>query len=183
MDRNLTPMMRQYLETKKAFPDGILLFRAGDFYEMFYDDAKIASSILNITLTKRGKGATEAPLAGIPYHAIDPYISKLIKAGKKVVICEQIEDPKLAKGLVKRAVTRIVTPSTIFSETYDNNYLCSISRLKNYYGFSLIDITTGDFKANNFESFNEILNELSLIKPKELIITRNILNDVDQINL
>ena len=183
MDRNLTPMMRQYLETKKVFPDGILLFRAGDFYEMFYDDAKIASSILNITLTKRGKGETEAPLAGIPYHALDPYVSKLIKAGKKVVICEQIEDPKLAKGLVKRAVTRIITTSTIFSETYDNNYLCSIVRLKDNYGFSLIDITTGDFKANNFESFNEILNELSLIKPKELIITRNILNDIEQINL
>jgi DNA mismatch repair protein MutS len=183
MDRNLTPMMKQYLETKKVFPDGILLFRAGDFYEMFYDDAKIASSILNITLTKRGKGETEAPLAGIPYHALDPYVSKLIKAGKKVVICEQIENPKLAKGLVKRAVTRIITPSTIFSETYDNNYLCSIARLKDNYGFSLIDITTGEFKANNFESFNEILNELSLIKPKELIITKNILNDIDQINL
>jgi len=183
MDRNLTPMMKQYLETKKVFPDGILLFRAGDFYEMFYDDAKIASSILNITLTKRGKGGTEAPLAGIPYHALDPYVAKFIRAGKKVVICEQIEDPKLAKGLVKRAVTRIITPSTIFSETYDNNYLCSIAKLKDNYGFSLIDITTGEFKANNFESFNEILNELSLIKPKELIITKNILNDADQINL
>lgn len=183
MDRNLTPMMKQYLETKKVFPDGILLFRAGDFYEMFYDDAKAASIILNITLTKRGKGETEAPLAGIPYHALDPYVAKLIKAGKKVVICEQIENPKFAKGLVKRAVTRIITPSTHFTETYDNNYLCSISRLKDNYGFSLIDITTGEFKANNFDSFNEILNELSLIKPKELIITKNILNDIEQINL
>ena len=83
----LTPMMKQYIETKKKHPEGILLFRAGDFYEMFFDDAKQASTILNITLTKRGKGLTEAPLAGIPYHSIDPYISKLIKAGKKVVIC------------------------------------------------------------------------------------------------
>ncbi len=177
MDRNLTPMMKQYLETKKEFPEGILLFRAGDFYEMFYDDAKIASAILNITLTKRGKGETEAPLAGIPYHALDPYVSKLIKAGKKVVICEQIEDPKFAKGLVRRAVTRIITPSTIFSENYENNYLCSISKQKEIFGFSLIDITTGEFKANCFDTFNEILNDLYLIKPKELIITKNILNN------
>ncbi len=183
MNRILTPMMKQYLETKKVFPDGILLFRAGDFYEMFYDDAKLASVILNITLTKRGKGETEAPLAGIPYHALDPYVSKLIKAGKKVVICEQIEDPKFAKGLVKRAVTRIITPSTIFSENYDNNFLCSLSRLKDNYGFSVIDITTGEFKAGEFETFNELLNELSLIKPKELIITKNILDDKNQINL
>jgi len=183
MNRILTPMMKQYLETKNKFPEGILLFRAGDFYEMFYDDAKTASVILNITLTKRGKGQTEAPLAGIPYHALDPYVSKLIKAGKKVVICEQIEDPKLAKGLVKRAVTRIITPSTIFSENYDNNFLCSISKLKDNYGFSIIDISTGEFKAGEFETFNELLNELSLIKPKELIITKNILDDKSQINL
>ena len=104
-DVSLTPMMKQYVDTKKKYPEGILLFRAGDFYEMFFDDAKEASNILNITLTKRGKGKTEAPLAGIPYHSIDPYIVKLVKAGKKVVICDQAEDPKLAKGLVKREVT------------------------------------------------------------------------------
>jgi len=175
--QNLTPMMKQYLETKKEYPDGILLFRAGDFYEMFYDDAKIASQLLNITLTKRGKGETEAPLAGIPYHSIDPYITKLIKNGKKVIICEQIEDPKLAKGLVKRAVTRIITPSTLFTDSYENNYLCSIVKLKELFGFSLVDITTGEFKINSFDNFNEILNELLLIKPKEIILSKNILND------
>ncbi|HOW29111.1 MAG TPA: DNA mismatch repair protein MutS [archaeon] len=175
--QNLTPMMKQYLETKKEYPDGILLFRAGDFYEMFYDDAKIASQLLNITLTKRGKGETEAPLAGIPYHSIDPYITKLIKYGKKVIICEQIEDPKLAKGLVKRAVTRIITPSTLFTDSYENNYLCSIVKLKELFGFSLVDITTGEFKINSFDNFNEILNELLLIKPKEIILSKNILND------
>ena len=175
--QNLTPMMKQYLETKKEYPDGILLFRAGDFYEMFYDDAKIASQLLNITLTKRGKGETEAPLAGIPYHSIDPYITKLIKHGKKVIICEQIEDPKLAKGLVKRAVTRIITPSTLFTDSYENNYLCSIVKLKELFGFSLVDITTGEFKINSFDNFNEILNELLLIKPKEIILSKNILND------
>jgi len=180
-DQKLTPMMKQYLETKKEFPDGILLFRAGDFYEMFYDDAKIASQLLNITLTKRGKGDTEAPLAGIPYHSIDPYIIKLIKNGKKVIICEQIEDPKLAKGLVKRAVTRIITPSTLFSENYDNNFLCSIVILNKKIGLSIVDITTGEFKSNSFDNFEEILNELSLIKPKELIISKNILNDFNKI--
>ncbi|MCK9293042.1 MAG: DNA mismatch repair protein MutS [archaeon] len=179
----LTPMMKQYIETKKKHPEGILLFRAGDFYEMFFDDAKQASTILNITLTKRGKGLTEAPLAGIPYHSIDPYISKLIKAGKKVVICEQIEDPKKAKGLVKRAVTRIITPSTLFDDNYENNFLCSISKLKEIFGFSFIDITTGEFKTTIFYNFNELLNELSSIKPKELIITKNILNNLELINL
>jgi DNA mismatch repair protein MutS len=177
-ETNYTPMMKQYIETKKKYPEGILLFRAGDFYEMFYDDAKTASNILNITLTKRGKGITQAPLAGIPYHSIDPYISKLIQAGKKVVICEQIEDPRFAKGLVKRAVTRIITPSTFFNDTYDNNYLCSISFYKDKYGFSLVDITTGDFKITEFNSFNFLLNELILTKPKELLLTKNILNNL-----
>ena len=176
-------MMKQYVETKKQYPEGILLFRAGDFYEMFFDDAKIASEILNITLTKRGKGSTEAPLAGIPYHSIDPYINKLIKAGKKVVICEQTEDPKKAKGLVKRAVTRIITPSTLFSDNYENNFLCSISLIKNIYGFAFVDITTGEFKTTNFDNFNSLLNELSLIKPKELLLTKNLLKDFDKINL
>ncbi len=171
----LTPMMKQYIAVKKEYPDGILLFRAGDFYEMFYDDAKTASLILNITLTKRGKGETEAPLAGIPYHSIDPYINKLIKAGKKVVVCEQVENPKLAKGIVKRAVTRVITPSTLFSESYENNFLCSISQIKDAFGFSLVDITTGEFKIGFFTTVNDIFNELSLIKPKELILTKNIL--------
>ncbi len=178
-ENNYTPMMKQYIDTKKQYPEGILLFRAGDFYEMFYDDAKIASNILNITLTKRGKGDTQAPLAGIPYHSIDPYISKLIKAGKKVVICEQIEDPKFAKGLVKRAVTRIITPSTFFNDNYENNFLCSISFYKGFFGFSLIDITTGDFKTTKFNSIQTILNELSLIKPKELLLTKNLLKDIN----
>lgn len=177
-DSNYTPMMKQYVDTKKQYPEGILLFRAGDFYEMFYDDAKTASTILNITLTKRGKGETEAPLAGIPYHSIDPYIAKLVKAGKKVVICDQIEDPRFAKGLVKREVTRIITPSTFFNDSYDNNYLASISLYKGNYGFSLIDITTGEFKITSFEVLSSLLNELTLNKPKELLLTKNILKDL-----
>lgn len=183
MEKNLTPMMKQYLETKKDYPDGILLFRAGDFYEMFYDDAKIASQILNITLTKRGKGETHAPLAGIPYHSIDPYITKLVKHGKKVIICEQMEDPKQAKGLIKRAVTRIITPSTLFSDSYENNYLCSIVKLKEIFGFSIVDITAGEFKVYTFDNFNEVLNELILIKPKEILLSKNILNDFKLITI
>jgi len=178
----LTPMMKQYVATKKEYPDGILLFRAGDFYEMFYDDAKLAASILNITLTKRGKGQGEAPLAGIPYHSIDPYINKLIKAGKKVVICEQTEDPKFAKGLVKRAVTRVITPSTLFSDTPENNFLCSITKLKDIFGFSIVDITTGEFKVTSFESLNQLLNELILIRPKEMLLTKNLLSFPDIID-
>ncbi len=181
-ERVLTPMMKQYVATKKEYPDGILLFRAGDFYEMFYDDAKLAASILNITLTKRGKGEGQAPLAGIPYHSIDPYINKLIQAGKKVVICEQTEDPKFAKGLVKRAVTRVITPSTLFSDTYENNFLCSISQINTSFGFSLVDITTGEFKVISFNSLSELLNELILIKPKEMLLTKNILKSQEIID-
>ncbi|MFH0906069.1 MAG: DNA mismatch repair protein MutS [archaeon] len=174
---SLTPMMKQYIDIKKKYTEGILLFRAGDFYEMFYDDAKEASKILNITLTKRGKGDFCAPLAGIPYHALDPYVNKLIRAGKKVVICEQMEDPKFAKGVVKREVTRIITPGTYFSESYENNYLCSISKYKDIFGFSIIDITTGDFRFIQFDTENNLIDELSLIKPKELLLTKNILKD------
>ncbi|MDD3178078.1 MAG: DNA mismatch repair protein MutS [Candidatus ainarchaeum sp.] len=180
---SLTPMMKQYVETKKKYPEGILLFRAGDFYEMFFDDAKEASRILNITLTKRGKGLTEAPLAGIPYHSIDPYISKLVKSGKKVVICEQMENPKFAKGLVKRDVIRVITPSTLFSDSYENNFLGSISFVNNIYGFSLIDITTGDFKVCEFDDFSSLLNEISSIKPKELLLSKNILKSFDKVDL
>ncbi|MBS8122192.1 DNA mismatch repair protein MutS [Candidatus Vampirococcus lugosii] len=177
MQDNLTPMMKQYVETKKKYPEGILLFRAGDFYEMFYDDAKIASEILNITLTKRGSEKINVPLAGIPFHSIDPYIAKLVKAGKKVVICEQTENPKKAKGLVKREVTRVITPSTLFSQNYENNFLCSITYLNSSFGFSIIDITTGEFKATNFTNLSTLLNELNSIKPKELLLTKNILKN------
>ena len=106
-----TPMMRQYLEIKAQYPDAILFFRLGDFYEMFMDDAVTASRILDITLTSRNKGAAEeVPLCGIPYHSCQPYIAKLVESGHKVAICEQVEDPKAAKGIVKREVVRVVTP-------------------------------------------------------------------------
>ena len=122
----ITPMMKQFLELKQQYSDCILLFRAGDFYETFFDDAKIASKILNITLTKRG----DTPMAGVPFHSIKPYIKKLIENNYKVALCEQLEDPKKAKGLVKRGVTRVITPGTILEDEYinsfENSYLMSI---------------------------------------------------------
>ena len=110
---DLSPGMQQYMNIKNAHPDCVILFRMGDFYETFYDDAKLVARELEITLTSRGKGERKAPLAGIPYHALDPYLAKLIKKGYKVGIVEQVEDPKLAQGLVKRDLVRIVTPGTV----------------------------------------------------------------------
>jgi DNA mismatch repair protein MutS len=126
-----TPLMHQYQQVKAKYPDTILLFRMGDFYETFDDDAKITSKVLGITLTKRGNGtAGETPLAGFPFHALDTYLPKLLNAGKRVAICEQLEDPKFAKGIVKRDVIEVVTPGVSFSdkvlETKQNNYLAAI---------------------------------------------------------
>ncbi|MBW2998234.1 DNA mismatch repair protein MutS, partial [Candidatus Woesearchaeota archaeon] len=121
----LTPGMRQYMEIKDKHPDCIVLFRMGDFYETFFEDAKTVSRVLDITLTARGKGEKRAPLAGIPYHALDNYLAKLVKRGFKVCMVEQLEDPKKTKGLVKRGVTRIVTPGTVIEDnilTKSNNF-------------------------------------------------------------
>ena len=124
--QKLTPMMRQYKEIKDKYNDSILLFRMGDFYEVFFDDAKVVSDILGLTLTKRAN----VPMAGVPYHAIDNYLSKLVKSGMKIAICDQMEDPKTAKGIVKREVTQVITPGTIsenkYLESKSNNYLASI---------------------------------------------------------
>src|SRR5512137_854168 len=130
---NLTPMMRQYLEIKAEYPDAILFFRLGDFYEMFLDDAVKASRILDIALTSRNKNAdgADVPLCGIPYHSCTPYIAKLIEAGEKVAICEQVEDPKLTKGIVKRQVVKVVTPGLVIDSDSlspkENNYLLSLA--------------------------------------------------------
>ena len=125
-----TPAMRQYKALKDQYPQYVLLFRMGDFYEMFYEDAKTASRVLGLALTSRSKGPTAVPLAGIPYHALDNYLARLIKAGCRVAICEQIEDPKLARGVVKRDVVRLVTPGTLTEETLldqrEGNYLAAV---------------------------------------------------------
>ncbi|KAB2833307.1 MAG: DNA mismatch repair protein MutS, partial [Candidatus Dadabacteria bacterium] len=126
-----TPMLRQYLAVKKEYPDSILFFRLGDFYEMFYEDAKVASKVLGIALTSRNKSdKNPVPLCGVPHHSAEPYITKLLKSGHKVAVCEQVEDPKSAKGVVKRKVVRVLTPGAVLdSENLDsksNNYLASV---------------------------------------------------------
>src|SRR5512138_1320841 len=151
---DVTPMMRQYLEIKSEYPDAILFFRLGDFYEMFLDDAVKASRILDITLTSRNKNSdgAEVPLCGIPYHSANPYIAKLIEAGEKVAICEQVEDPKLAKGIVKREVVKVITPGLVTDgenlSPKDNNYLLAIVPEKSgLYGVASIDLSTGQFRT------------------------------------
>ena len=147
-DIKLTPMMKQYQQSKNEIPDdAILLFRMGDFYEMFFEDASRASTIMNITLTKRGG----VPMAGFPYHSLEKHLPILLKAGVKVAIAEQMEDPKLAKGLVKRQITRIITPGTIIDAAAlmpdKNNFLVSVVSGKNKTGLASLDISTGEFKV------------------------------------
>ena len=146
----LSPMMTQYLETKKQYPDCILFYRLGDFYEMFFEDALTASKALEITLTGKECGLEErAPMCGVPYHAVDNYLSRLVQQGYKVAIAEQMEDPKQAKGLVKREVIRVVTPGTLLSgqslEDSKNNYLMGIVYMDGVFGISAADISTGDY--------------------------------------
>jgi len=171
----ITPMMKQYLEVKEQHPDKIILFRMGDFYETFYEDAQTSAKVLGITLTSRNKNDDDKiPLAGFPYHALDNYLDKFVKSGLKVVICEQIEDPKLAKGLVKRDIVQIITPGTIidekFIESFDNNYLAAMYKHQKFkkIGFSFIDISTGDFIFTEINK-EQILSEISRISPSEII--------------
>ena len=145
---DVTPMMQHYLKTKEENKDCILFYRLGDFYEMFFEDAKIASKELELTLTGKSCGLEErAPMCGVPFHAADTYINRLVAKGYKVAICEQVEDPKLAKGIVKREVIRIVTPGTnIDMQSLDetkNNYIMSIVYLADKYGVAICDVTTG----------------------------------------
>ena len=165
--------MNQYFKIKSQYPDEILFFRMGDFYEMFGEDAKIASKILGIALTSRGhiKGE-KIPLAGIPYHAADKYLAKLLKAGKKVVVCEQVEDPKFAKGIVKRDVVEIITPGTVtvdgVIEGASNNYLVSLTGDEEKLGFAMIDLTTGEFKVDQGEK-SKIIEKIKVLNPAEII--------------
>ncbi len=170
----LTPMMQQYMETKKEYSDCILFYRLGDFYEMFYEDALTASKELEITLTGKNCGQEErAPMCGVPYHAVDSYLTKLVSKGYKVAICEQVEDPKQAKGLVKREVIRIVTPGTNLNvqslEETKNNYLMSIAYLPNKIGLSVADVTTGDYYLTELEDTRKLMDEINKYMPSEVI--------------
>ena len=172
----VTPLMKQYNDIKSKYPDAILLFRVGDFYETFGDDAVVASKILGIVLTKRGAGSTsETELAGFPHHSIGNYLPKLVKSGYRVAICDQLEDPKLAKKIVKRGVTEIVTPGVALNdgvlEQKENNYLASICFLKDKCGISFIDVSTGDFylAEGSVKLADQLLTNYS---PKEILVSK-----------
>lgn len=172
-----TPMMRQYIEIKEQHPDAVLLFRVGDFYETFSDDAVVASEILGITLTRRANGAAQfVELAGFPHHALDTYLPKLVRAGKRVAICDQLEDPKLTKKLVKRGITELVTPGVSINDNVlnhrENNFLASIfTAAEKTFGISFLDISTGEFLV--FEGMKDEVDKLlSNFSPKEILIKR-----------
>ena len=173
----ISPMMDQYFQIKKDYADVILFFRLGDFYEMFFDDAKIASKELDLVLTGRDCGQEErAPMCGVPFHSADSYIAKLVSRGYKVAICEQMEDPALAKGIVKREVIRIITPGTVIEgnmlEDGVNNYLCSVFGSENGAGLCFADVSTGEFHvtlATGEDVESKVINQLSTYSPKEVI--------------
>ena len=170
----LTPMMRQYVEIKERYEDCILFYRLGDFYEMFFEDAITASKELEITLTGKNCGLEErAPMCGVPYHAVDSYLNKLVTKGYKVAIVEQVEDPATAKGIVKREVVRIVTPGTNLNtsalDETKNNYLMSIVCVENCFGIAIVDITTGDFFVTEVENNRALLDEIYKFMPSEII--------------
>lgn len=170
----LTPMMKQYMETKSQYPDCILFYRLGDFYEMFFDDALTASRELEITLTGKNCGQEErAPMCGVPYHAVESYLNKLVSKGYKVAICEQLEDPKTAKGIVKRDVVRIVTPGTnLDTQALDetrNNYIMCIVYIADRYGVSVSDITTGDYFVTEIPDSAKLMDEICRFSPSEII--------------
>ncbi len=174
MAQQVTPMMQQYLDTKEQYKDCILFYRLGDFYEMFYEDAITASRELEITLTGKSCGTEErAPMCGVPYHAVDNYLNRLVKKGYKVAICEQVEDPKMTKGIVKREVVRIVTPGTNINssalEETKNNYLMSIVYVSRCYGISIVDISTGDYFMTEVEEIKTLYDEINKFCPSEII--------------
>jgi DNA mismatch repair protein MutS len=166
----ITPMMKQYRAMKAVARDAILLFRLGDFYEMFNEDAKIAAPIMEIALTAR----KTTPMCGIPHHAVDSYIAKLLRAGKKVAICDQVEDPRQAKGIVKRDITRIITPGTAVEEgvlkSTASNYLAAVNRVGRIYGLACIELSTGEFKVAEPGSLDELQNELERLRPSECLV-------------
>ena len=177
MPASLTPMMQQYLTLKEKYSDCLLFFRLGDFYEMFFEDALTAARELDIVLTGRDCGLEErAPMCGVPYHAVDSYISRLIEKGYKVAVCEQLTDPALAKGLVERDVVRVFTPGTVIEESMlnerKNNYIASLFLCANTLGLAYCDVSTGDFVVMEFNSekwATELMDELARIQPTEII--------------
>ncbi len=170
----VTPMMQQYLQIKERYRDAILFFRLGDFYEMFFEDAHTAAKILDIALTSRNKNdESSVPLCGVPYHSAEPYIQKLLDAGHKVAVCEQVEDPATAKGVVKREVVRVITPGTVTAaEALDargNNFLAAVCKGRDGFGLAVTDITTGEFRCTELAEEAALLDEIGRIQPSELL--------------
>lgn len=170
----VTPMLEQYLEIKEKYKDCILFYRVGDFYEMFFDDALTASKVLEITLTGKSFGQPErAPMCGVPFHSCDPYINRLVENGYRVAICEQVEDPATAKGIVKRDVIRVVTPGTNLSEQNmdetKNNYLMSVFCQLDTYGMAVCDLSTGEFRTTQMTSQEDVVDEIHRFQPAEII--------------
>jgi DNA mismatch repair protein MutS len=169
-DQKISPMMTQWHSCKKSAPGAILLFRLGDFYEAFYEDALVISEQLDLTLTKR----QEIPMAGVPFHTSETYIDKLVAKGYRVAIAEQMEDPRAVKGLVKREIVRVVTPGTVINSMLltdkSNNYLACIAQVGQTQGLSILDLTTADFKAMEFDSSKDLVDELCRLRPKEILI-------------
>ena len=189
-----SPMMKHYLQMKEEYSDCIVFYRLGDFYEMFFDDAKTASRELELTLTGKDCGQEErAPMCGIPFHAAESYIARLIEKGYKVAICEQLEDPKNAKGIVKRDVIRVVTPGTVIESNMldekKNNYIMSIYKKGIYFGLAVCDVTTGEFLSTKIEDNNNfalLLDEISKYNPAEIIVNKMLFNckeEIDEIKL
>lgn len=173
---NLTPAMKQYMEIKEQYPDCIIFFRMGDFYEMFFEDAEIASKVLEITLTSRNKNQADSiPLCGIPYHASSSYLARLIEAGFKVALCEQVEDPKQAKGVVKREVVRVVTPGLVMNAESlpdrENNFLASWCEADGRYGLAFVDLSTGEFNVTEMDDRETFVNEIAGIDFREALVS------------
>ena len=182
MANELTPMMQQYLDFKNQYRDELLFYRSGDFYELFFEDAKTASRELGLTLTGRNGGLEERiPMCGVPYHSVEPYIAKLIKKGFRVAICEQMEDPKLAKGLVKREVIRVITPGTSLNEALleegGNRYLVYLQEDDGVLCMALADVSTGEcrwYTANGSERLTYVEEQLFRLQPSEIVLKSGI---------
>lgn len=174
-----TPMMQQYLRIKAQHPAILLFYRMGDFYELFYDDARKAAQLLDITLTSRGQSAGEPiPMAGVPFHALENYLAKLVKLGQSVAICEQIGDPNLAKGPVERRVVRIVTPGTLTDEALleerRDNLLLALHQVKAHYGLASLDLSGGRFIVSQVSGEGALLSELERLKPAEILVSEDL---------
>lgn len=181
----ISPGMQQYLDIKKNYPDAFLLFRMGDFYELFYDDAVKAAQILEISLTSRNKNADNPiPMAGVPYHSAQAYIDVLVEMGYKVAIAEQMEDPKQAVGVVKREVVQVITPGTVVDSSKPdsaNNFLVAIDKVGSRFGLSYMDVSTGEFFATELDDFSSVCSEIQNLKAREVVVGYDLLETDEQV--